>query len=106
MLLDLDLPRVGYTTGVGEDEIHAVIDVEAAGNGFDKLKRPKMLFEPHRFYANLSGEKRAGRLARTRISGLEAGVPGRQLAAAASGHGHRRVCRPEVGLLGPRSDHG
>lgn len=58
-LADLDLPRVGYTIGVGEDEIHAVIDVEAAGSGFDKLKRPKMLFEPHRFYANLSGEKRA-----------------------------------------------
>lgn len=53
------LVRFGYTIGVGEDEIHAVIDAEAAGSGFDKLKRPKMLFEPHRFYANLSGEKRA-----------------------------------------------
>lgn len=58
-LADIDLPRVGYTIGVGEDEIHAIIDVEAAGGGFDKLKRPKMLFEPHKFYAHLSGDERA-----------------------------------------------
>jgi hypothetical protein len=58
-LADLDLPRIGHTIGVGEDEIHAIIDVEAAGSGFDKLKRPKMLFEPHKFYANLTGAKRA-----------------------------------------------
>lgn len=58
-LADLDLPRVGHVMGVGEDEIHAVIDVEAAGGGFDDLRRPKMLFEPHKFYANLNGAKRA-----------------------------------------------
>ena len=58
-LSDLDLPRVGFTIGVGEDEIHAVLDVEAAGRGFDSLRRPKMLFEPHRFYANLTPAKRA-----------------------------------------------
>ncbi|AWN43183.1 N-acetylmuramidase family protein [Methylobacterium durans] len=58
-LADIDLPRLGHRIGVGEDEIHAVIDVETAGGGFDKLKRPKMLFEPHRFYANLAaGPKR------------------------------------------------
>lgn len=56
---DLDLPRIGHMIGVGEDEIHAVIDVEASGSGFDKSGRPKMLFEPHVFYRNLSGEKRA-----------------------------------------------
>ena len=55
---DLDLPRIGHRIGVGEDEIHAVIDVEAAGGGFDTKKRPKMLFEPHVFYRNLSGARR------------------------------------------------
>ncbi|SOR29789.1 conserved protein of unknown function [Methylorubrum extorquens] len=48
-LSDYDLPRVGHTIGVGEDEIHAVMEVEASGGGFDRLKRPKMLFEPHVF---------------------------------------------------------
>lgn len=56
---DLDLPRIGHTIGVGEDELHAFMDVEAAGSPFDASGRPKMLFEPHRFYANLTGTKRA-----------------------------------------------
>lgn len=56
---DVDLPRIGYMIGVGEDEIHAVIDVEASGSGFDSEGRPKILFEPHVFYRNLSGAKRA-----------------------------------------------
>lgn len=47
---DLDIPRIGARIGVGEDEIHAVMDVEAAGSGFDAKGRPKMLFEPHIFY--------------------------------------------------------
>ncbi|MCB1430499.1 MAG: N-acetylmuramidase family protein [Nitratireductor sp.] len=55
---DIDLPRIGATIGVGEDELHAFMDVEAAGSGFDIKGRPKMLFEPHRFYNNLSGKKR------------------------------------------------
>jgi hypothetical protein len=55
---DLDLPRIGNELGVGEDEIHAVLDVESAGSGFDSQGRPKMLFEPHVFYRNLSGAKR------------------------------------------------
>ena len=57
-LLDFDLPRIGHTIGVGEDEIHAVMEVEASGGGFDRLKRPKMLFEPHVFWRNLSGAER------------------------------------------------
>lgn len=44
--------------GVGEDEIHAILDVESSGSGFDAKGRPKMLFEPHLFYRFLSGEKR------------------------------------------------
>ncbi len=50
---DIDLPRVGRLIGVGEDEVHAIIDVEASGGGFDDLGRPKMLFEPHVFWRNL-----------------------------------------------------
>jgi hypothetical protein len=36
-----------------------VLDVEAAGSGFDRFGRLKMLFEPHIFYRNLNGEKRS-----------------------------------------------
>ncbi len=50
---DIDLPRIGYRIGVGEDEIHAVLDVETRGGGFDKQGRPKMLFEPHIFWRQL-----------------------------------------------------
>lgn len=56
---DLDIPRIGARIGVGEDELHAFMDVEAAGSGFDSQGRPKMLFEPHVFHRNLQGEKRA-----------------------------------------------
>ncbi|RXF67672.1 N-acetylmuramidase domain-containing protein [Hansschlegelia zhihuaiae] len=52
-LEDIDLPRLGHGIGVGEDEIHALLDVEAAGVGFDRTGRPKMLFEPHVFHRNL-----------------------------------------------------
>lgn len=55
---DIDLPRIGATIGVGEDELHAFMDVEAAGSGFDSTGRPKMLFEPHIFYRVLSGAQR------------------------------------------------
>lgn len=55
---DLDIPRIGARIGVGEDEIHAFMEVEAAGSGFDRQGRPKMLFEPHVFHRNLQGEKR------------------------------------------------
>lgn len=56
---DIDLPKLGARIGVGEDEIHAVLDVESRGSGFDKSGRPLILFEPHRFWANLGpGAKR------------------------------------------------
>jgi hypothetical protein len=51
---DIDLPRIGRMIGVGEDEIHAVLDVESGGSGFDSKGRPKMLFEPHIFYRELA----------------------------------------------------
>lgn len=55
---DIDLPRIGSEIGVGEDVIHAVLDVESRGYGFDKQGRVLMLFEPHVFWRNLSGSKR------------------------------------------------
>lgn len=55
---DIDLPRIGARIGVGEDEIHALIDVEAAGSGFDRNGRVKALFEPHVFYRLLPSHKR------------------------------------------------
>lgn len=53
---DIDLPKIGRLIGVGEDEIHAVIDVESRGYGFDSQKRLIMLFEPHIFYRLLSAQ--------------------------------------------------
>jgi hypothetical protein len=55
---DIDLPRIGALIGVGEDEIHAVLDVEAAGSGFDDQGRVKALYEPHKAYALSSGATR------------------------------------------------
>lgn len=46
-LADVDLPRIGAMIGVGEDEIHAILDVESSGSGFDTQGRPKALYEPH-----------------------------------------------------------
>jgi hypothetical protein len=54
---DIDLPKIGRKIGVGEDEIHAFMEVESAGSGFDGQGRPKILFEPHWFYRLLSGAK-------------------------------------------------
>lgn len=57
-LEDIDIPKIASLINCGEDELHAFMDVEAAGSGFDDLNRPKMLFEPHLFYRNLSGAQR------------------------------------------------
>ena len=56
---DLDLPKIGKLIGVGEDEIHAVIDTETRGTGFDSKNRPIILFEPHVFYRELAVNKPA-----------------------------------------------
>jgi hypothetical protein len=55
---DIDLPKIGAQIGVGEDELHAVIDVESRGTGFDKKNRPIILFERHWFYRLLPKHKR------------------------------------------------
>ena len=58
-LEDIDLPMIGREIGVGEDEVHAILDAESAGSGFDAKGRPKMLFEPHIFWRELGpGPKR------------------------------------------------
>lgn len=51
---DIDLPKVGRLIGVGEDEIHAILDTETRGKGFDSKNRPIILFEPHIFYKQLA----------------------------------------------------
>lgn len=57
-LADIDIPQIGSLIGVGEDELHAFMDVEASGKAFDEKGRPKMLGEGAQLYRNLSGEER------------------------------------------------
>jgi len=54
---NIDLPKIGKLIGVGEDEIHAILDTETRGTGFDSKKRLIMLFEPHIFYRQLTAHK-------------------------------------------------
>lgn len=54
----MDIGRLAQTIGCGEDHLRAVLEVETRGGGFDVHGRPKMLFEPHVFYRNLSGADR------------------------------------------------
>jgi len=54
-----DFQNAATMLGCDVPTVQAVVDVEAAGKGFDASSRPKILFEPHRFYAVLGkGEKR------------------------------------------------
>lgn len=54
----VDIPRMSARVRLSEDIVHAVDETESRGSGFDKLGRPKMLFEPHLFYRMLSGKQR------------------------------------------------
>jgi hypothetical protein len=67
---DIDLPRVAALIGVGEDEIHAVLDVEAAGSGFDSQGRVKALYEPHIAYREANKRKDKTVLNKLVASGL------------------------------------
>lgn len=69
---DIDLPKLGAQIGVGEDELHAFIDVETAGGGFDSQGRPRILFERHKFYLFVPKEKRAAAIK----AGLASQTPG------------------------------
>lgn len=53
-LEDLDLPRIAHEIGCGEDEVHMLMDVESAGDGFDNQGRPKALYEPHIMFKELT----------------------------------------------------
>lgn len=53
---DYDLPRIGHIIGVGEDPIHAILDVESRGEGFRKDGRPELLREEHYFYRLLQSK--------------------------------------------------
>lgn len=55
-----DVADAAEMIGVTEAHLRTVMEVEGAptGVGFDSLGHPNNLFEPHRFYANLSGAKR------------------------------------------------
>lgn len=54
-----DLLEAANKLGVGVAVVRAVVEVEAAGAGFDDKKRPKILFEPHIFHKQLGpGAKR------------------------------------------------
>lgn len=66
---DIDLPRIGAQIGVGEDEIHAILDTETSGSGFDAAGRPKALYEPHVAWRNSSGD------VRTKLAGLGLAYP-------------------------------
>lgn len=57
-LADEDLPRIGAGINCGEDEIHAFLDVEATGSGYDKQRRLKALYEPHKAYQLATGKTR------------------------------------------------
>tara|TARA_R110002072_G_scaffold26966_23_gene88490 strand:- start:1355 stop:2551 length:1197 start_codon:yes stop_codon:yes gene_type:complete len=62
-LESLDISRLAHTIGCGEDHLHAVMEVETRGGGFDNYGRLKMLFEPHVFYRELEGNQRAEAIA-------------------------------------------
>ncbi len=50
---DQGLRQAAGVLGCDVAALHADIQVEAGTSGFDSLKRPKMLFEPHLFYRNI-----------------------------------------------------
>lgn len=69
---DIDLPKLGHQIGVGEDELHAFIEAETRGTGFDAEGRPRILFERHIFYRYVPAEKRAAAIK----AGLASAEPG------------------------------
>jgi hypothetical protein len=54
---DSDIDTIAEEIGVPPAALRAVITVEAAGKGFDKINRPKALFERHHFFKHLSQKK-------------------------------------------------
>lgn len=52
-LQDGDVKTIAGYLGCQVAAVRAVLQIEAAGKGFDSKGRPKMLFEPHVFYREL-----------------------------------------------------
>lgn len=65
---DTDIPKIGAEIGVGEDELHAFMDVECGGSGFDLKGRVKVLFEPHVFWRELGPGKKRDQAARSGLA--------------------------------------
>ncbi|WP_375599388.1 N-acetylmuramidase domain-containing protein [Devosia sp. Naph2] len=53
-----DVGDAARVLGIETAVLLAFLEVEAAGRGFDSKNRPKMLFEPHVFWRNLTGALR------------------------------------------------
>lgn len=49
-----EIESVAAAMGIDPAAFRAVVEVEAAGSGFDKKGRPKALFERHKFYQQLN----------------------------------------------------
>ena len=56
-LTSIELGLIARQIGVGEDELHAVLDIESSGGGFDSQGRVKILYEPHVFYRHCPKDK-------------------------------------------------
>ena len=52
-LTDGDIATIADELGVEEAALRAVLSVETGGSGFDKINRPKALFERHIFFREL-----------------------------------------------------
>lgn len=55
-LQDNDISDIAEEIGVEESALRAVLSVETGGSGFDKLNRPKALFERHIFFRELTSQ--------------------------------------------------
>lgn len=51
-----DIARLAWRLGCSPKQLNAVARVESSGSGFDKLGRPKILFERHKFYQQTGGK--------------------------------------------------
>jgi len=57
-LSDGDISALALENGIETAALKAIIAVESAGSGFDSKDRPKILFEPHIFFRQVSEDRR------------------------------------------------
>jgi len=67
-LIKGDVGRVARSVGMQTSVLLAVIEVEAAGRGFDRQNRPTSLFEPHVFWRQLGAGKRRDRAVKAGVA--------------------------------------